>query len=74
MVDIVKRYGWSYVSAIHTEGEIVCVCVLELDHSFIQSLILFKLGLSSNCGVNVELAVSKLHLYHLLRSYKIIQQ
>lgn len=21
MVDIVKRYGWSYVSAIHTEGE-----------------------------------------------------
>ena len=21
MVDIVKRYSWSYVSAIHTEGE-----------------------------------------------------
>ena len=27
MVDIVKRYNWSYVSAIHTEGETVCVCV-----------------------------------------------
>ena len=30
MVDIVKRYNWSYVSAIHTEGELeigVCVCV-----------------------------------------------
>lgn len=27
MVDIVKRYSWSYVSAIHTEGESVCVCV-----------------------------------------------
>lgn len=25
MVDIVKRYNWSYVSAIHTEGETVCV-------------------------------------------------
>lgn len=24
MVDIVKRYNWSYVSAIHTEGETVC--------------------------------------------------
>lgn len=28
MVDIVKRYSWSYVSAIHTEG--MCVCVLLL--------------------------------------------
>lgn len=27
MVDIVKRYSWSYVSAIHTEGEILCVFV-----------------------------------------------
>lgn len=25
MVDIVKRYNWSYVSAIHTEGKTVCL-------------------------------------------------
>lgn len=31
MVDIVKRYGWSYVSAIHTEGEAVHACVLLLN-------------------------------------------
>lgn len=23
MVDIVKRYNWSYVSAIHTEGKLI---------------------------------------------------
>lgn len=28
MVDIVKRYNWSYVSAIHTEGETVCYCIV----------------------------------------------
>ncbi|KAJ8280427.1 hypothetical protein GJAV_G00054440 [Gymnothorax javanicus] len=26
MVDIVKRYNWSYVSAIHTEGTLLYVC------------------------------------------------
>lgn len=26
MVDIVKRYNWSYVSAIHTEGETGLFC------------------------------------------------
>lgn len=35
MVDIVKRYSWSYVSAIHTEGEAVHACVsLILSLSF----------------------------------------
>ena len=33
MVDIVKRYNWSYVSAIHTEGENTCFsfCCLYCD-------------------------------------------
>lgn len=37
MVDIVKRYNWSYVSAIHTEGETVCdwvILSLYISHAF----------------------------------------
>uniref|UniRef100_A0A8C7Y4M9 Receptor ligand binding region domain-containing protein n=1 Tax=Oryzias sinensis TaxID=183150 RepID=A0A8C7Y4M9_9TELE len=36
MVDIVRRYGWSYVSAIHTEGETALVHLFL--HSFIWIL------------------------------------
>lgn len=30
MVDIVKRYNWSYVSAIHTEGTACCPTLYTL--------------------------------------------
>lgn len=33
MVDIVKRYNWSYVSAIHTEGETGSYWIKSLDSS-----------------------------------------
>ena len=42
MVDIVKRYSWSYVSAIHTEGKAACarVLLLHICHSVSVSVIL----------------------------------
>lgn len=32
MVDIVKRYNWSYVSAIHTEGAACRLLLFYLHH------------------------------------------
>lgn len=48
MVDIVKRYSWSYVSAIHTEGKIVILLP--------SLLIELALGLSHIYNIYTELS------------------
>lgn len=73
MVDIVKRYSWSYVSAIHTEGETVhvCVCVSAPHWSIFHSLFnspsstQFMLALCIY-DVYMELAVHNLNVHCLL--------
>lgn len=67
MVDIVKRYGWSYVSTIHTEGEDIIHIITSNAHTYSLSYT-FSWWTSSRYAGK---AARCLHSYTLVHSINI---